>query len=114
MAFVKYSRCSAKLSCSGERAALKKMPPPRFLVPRTSSEHGGRRQVTWFVLGLEVPFTVRRRPPALRAVSVSQRGFSYTRFFLMQSDPMPAFAAGDGTFRSSAAACGRTLARKSR
>jgi len=69
--------------------------------------------VTWFVRGLEVLFAVQRRTPAVRAVSVSQRRFSYTQFFLMQSDPLPAFAAGDGTFRSSAA-CGCTLARKSR
>jgi hypothetical protein len=42
------------------------------------------------------------------------RRFSYTQFFLMQFDPIPAFAAGSGALRSSAAACGRALARKSR
>jgi hypothetical protein len=44
-------------------------------------------------------------PVTLRCLS------SQPQYLLMQSDPMPVFAAGNGAFRSSAAARGRTLAR---
>jgi len=89
------------------------MPPPGFFWGQEKDLNGGRPQVTWFS-AIEILLAAQRWSPASRAVTHALRSFSNARFFPMQSDPMPVFAAGSGAFRSSAAACGRILARKLR
>jgi hypothetical protein len=76
--------------------------------------NGGPSPSDVVFLAVDVLHAVQRRLPESRAVTVSLRSRRFALFFPMPSDPMPAFAAGNGAFRSSAAARGRTLARKLR